>query len=92
MPAGFTKSLAERMNDTSPLQIKEAEQGDQLKVGLALLAPGGFHMKVTKDGEIQLTTTPTIHGVRPAVDATLTSVCTALSRKIRGSYSYRYGF
>lgn len=74
MPPGFTKSLAERLNESSRMHIKLAEAGDQLKAGLGLVAPGGHHMVVDRSGQIQLKNTPPIHGVRPAVDATLMSV------------------
>ncbi len=74
MPVGFTRSLAERLNQVSPLAIKEAEPGDALEVGRALVAPGGFHMTVEADGRIALNSNPTVHGVRPAIDVTMTSV------------------
>ena len=74
MPVGFTRSLAERLNSTSNLLVKEAEPGDTLKNGQALVAPGGFHMVLDENNKIALNQNPTIHGVRPAVDATLLSV------------------
>lgn len=81
MPPGFTKSLAERLNESSQIRIKLAESGDQLKSGLALVAPGGYHMVVNKTGHINLKTTPALHGVRPAVDATLISVANNYQEK-----------
>lgn len=74
MPAGFTHSLAERLNSLSPLQVKEAEPGDALMVGQVLLAPGGFHMTLDEHDRIALNQKPPVHGVRPAVDVTLTSL------------------
>lgn len=44
MPKGFTASFAERLNRISPLQVKEAEDGDPVKAGTALICPGGAHM------------------------------------------------
>lgn len=73
MPAGFTRSLAERLDSLSPFRIKEAAPGDRLEVGSGLVAPGGFHMTLNADGEIVLNTNPPVHGVRPAVDVTLAS-------------------
>ncbi|WP_144509238.1 chemotaxis response regulator protein-glutamate methylesterase [Bacillus sp. FJAT-22090] len=50
MPAGFTKSLAERLNQLAEIVVKEAENGDILRDGHAYIAPGGFHMKIHKIG------------------------------------------
>ncbi len=74
MPAGFTKSLAGRLNDVSPLDVREAAEGDSVETGTVLLAPGDFHMVVRAGGRITLEKTPPIHGVRPAVDITMQSV------------------
>ncbi len=71
MPAGFTRSLAERLNNLSALRVKEAEAGDALLTGQALLAPGGFHLTLDEEGRVQLNQKPPVHGVRPAVDVTL---------------------
>ena len=75
MPAGFTRSLSERLNSTSSLFVKEAAPGDQLEVGKVLLAPGGFHMLFDDTEKVTLNQNPTVHGVRPAVDVTLLSIC-----------------
>lgn len=74
MPAGFTRSLAERLNTLSPLEVKEAEPGDTLDVGRCLLAPGGFHMLLDSNDRITLNQNPPVHGVRPSVDVTLLSI------------------
>lgn len=50
MPAGFTKSLAERLNQLAEIIVKEAENGDILRDGHAYIAPGGYHMKIHKLG------------------------------------------
>jgi len=50
MPAGFTKSLAQRLNQLSAIEVKEAEDGDLLQDGHAYIAPGGFHMRIQKKG------------------------------------------
>ncbi|MBI3762772.1 MAG: chemotaxis response regulator protein-glutamate methylesterase [Chloroflexi bacterium] len=84
MPVGFTRSLAERLNAVSPLAVKEAGPGDALEVGRALLAPGGFHMTVDADSRVALNQAPTVHGVRPAVDVTLTSVAQRLGARSVG--------
>lgn len=82
MPAGFTRSLADRLNSVSQLRVKEAEPGDQLAVGQVLLAPGGFHMTL-EDGDVfSLNQKPTVHGVRPAVDVTLISIAQKFGKRV----------
>ena len=74
MPAGFTRSLAERLDSVSALKVQEAEPGDRPEIGKVLLAPGGFHMTLNDAGEVTLNQNPPVHGVRPAIDVTLASV------------------
>jgi two-component system, chemotaxis family, protein-glutamate methylesterase/glutaminase len=50
MPPRFTKSMAERLDGVSQIRVREAEQGDIMKPGLALIAPGGQHMTFEKSG------------------------------------------
>ena len=50
MPPGFTKSLAERLDQISSICVKEAEHGEILRNGTAYIAPGGFHMKIKASG------------------------------------------
>ncbi len=82
MPVGFTRSLSERLNQSSRLLIKEAAPGDTLEVGRALLAPGGFHMILDQDNRIALNQNPTVHGVRPAVDVTLISTAQKFGNRV----------
>jgi two-component system chemotaxis response regulator CheB len=44
MPPGFTKPLAERMDKNSNITVKEAQMGDEITPGVALVAPGGYHL------------------------------------------------
>ncbi|MBT2688577.1 chemotaxis response regulator protein-glutamate methylesterase [Bacillus sp. ISL-47] len=77
MPAGFTKSLASRLNGLSELTVKEAEKGDILEKGTAYIAPGGFHLKVGSSGRdlvLQLDQSPPKNGHRPSVDIMFQSV------------------
>lgn len=78
MPAGFTKSLAERLDHLSDVHVKEAEQGDVLRNGTAYIAPGGFHLKIKKtmtNFEIILDQNePPRSGHRPSVDMLFESV------------------
>jgi len=51
MPAGFTTTFAERLNNLSAMQVKEAQSGDRVRPGLVLIAPGGeYHMEVRRSG------------------------------------------
>ena len=72
MPAGFTKSLATRLDQLSNIKVKEAEQGDILQNGVAYIAPGGYHLRLRKVGMsfgIALDQTePPRSGHRPSVD------------------------
>jgi two-component system chemotaxis response regulator CheB len=71
MPAGFTKSLAQRLDTVSPIRIDEAEDGEPVVHGRMYIAPGGFHMTVRDAGEgpvIALDTSASVWGVRPAAD------------------------
>ena len=82
MPAGFTHSLAERLNSLAKLKVKEAQTGDGLEVGQVLIAPGGFHLLFDDREQVSLTQTPPVHGVRPAVDVTLTSLVERFGKKV----------
>jgi two-component system chemotaxis response regulator CheB len=73
MPPGFTHSLAHHLDQCSALQVREAAMGDRLERGVALVAPGGYHMIPDRDGVIRLDQGPTVNGVRPSVDVTLLS-------------------
>ncbi len=73
MPAGFTNSLAKRLNENSPLEVREAGAGDKLLCGKAFVAPGGYHLVLVSKHEIGLNQNPPIHSVRPAIDVTLES-------------------
>ncbi|MDQ2687563.1 MAG: chemotaxis-specific protein-glutamate methyltransferase CheB, partial [Armatimonadota bacterium] len=70
MPSGFTASLARRLDAASPLCVREAAEGDPLRPGVVLVAPGGHHLTFDAHGAARLTDEPPIHGVRPAVDVT----------------------
>jgi two-component system chemotaxis response regulator CheB len=68
MPPGFTRSLAARLDQSSALNVREADGGELLDPGVALLAPGGKHMRVAAGGRISLTEEPEIGALRPRAD------------------------
>lgn len=78
MPAGFTKSLADRLNKLSEIKVKEVEHGDLLENGVAYIAPGGEHFKVRKLGVSLVAQLdkeePPRSGHRPSVDVLFESV------------------
>jgi two-component system chemotaxis response regulator CheB len=74
MPPGFTASLAQRLDGISPLEVREAAEGDRLRAGLILVAPGGHHLEFDAESIAHLTDAPPVHGVRPSVDVTLASL------------------
>jgi two-component system chemotaxis response regulator CheB len=78
MPAGFTKSLANRLDQLSDIHVKEAEHGEILVDGTAYIAPGGYHLGINKAGKsfsIELNNQlPPRVGHRPSVDVLFESV------------------
>ena len=74
MPAGFTRSLSERLDAMSALTIREAQTNDRLMRGLGLVAPGGRHLLVGSDGTVELSSDPPVLGVRPSVNVTMRSL------------------
>ena len=84
MPPGFTRSLAQRLNQTSPLMVQEAADGDRLGRGMALLAPGNFHLRFKGFRQVTLDEGPRRHHVRPAVDVTIESAVEYHRAKVIG--------
>jgi two-component system chemotaxis response regulator CheB len=74
MPAGFTKSLAERLDAASSVGVREAAAGDRLVADVVLVAPGDRHLRLSPTGAIELDDGPRVHGVRPSVDVCLESL------------------
>jgi two-component system, chemotaxis family, protein-glutamate methylesterase/glutaminase len=84
MPEGFTEMFARRLNDSSALEVKEAQSGDLLLAGRALICPGNRHMKVVRmeHGDvIILVDQPRVNGHRPSVDVLFHSVAQAFGSK-----------
>jgi two-component system, chemotaxis family, protein-glutamate methylesterase/glutaminase len=81
MPAGFTKSLARRLDAVSRLAVAEACHGDVVVNGRVYIAPGGCHMRVDLvDGVPKIVvdeTAPPVWGVRPAADPLFRSLAAA---------------
>lgn len=87
MPPVFTRMLAERLTAAGPLKFKEAENGDVLKPGLVLVAPGDHHMRVVKDTgrvTVRLNQDAPENSCRPAVDVLFRSVVDVFGGKTLG--------
>ncbi|MFV0464739.1 MAG: chemotaxis-specific protein-glutamate methyltransferase CheB [Lachnospiraceae bacterium] len=80
MPAGFTKSMADRLDEKSKIRVKEAEDGEVLQNGCVYVAPGGKHLEIIKNvngqHKVQLNSLPPIGGLRPCANITYDSLCT----------------
>ena len=77
MPAKFTASFAQRLNDLCEINVKEAEDGEHVVPGKALIAPGNYHMLLRRSGAryyVRITDGPMVHHQRPAVDVLFKSV------------------
>lgn len=84
MPPKFTGTMAERLNELSNINIKEAQNCDEIVEGRALIAPGGYHMIVGKDKKILITEDKPRSGLRPAVDVTMESAVNVYGRLCTG--------
>ncbi len=77
MPGGFTKMFSERLNTLCAMEVKEAADGDRVRNGLILVAPGGMQMKVVRSGgfyHVKCGGTDKVSGHCPSVDVMMNSV------------------
>jgi two-component system chemotaxis response regulator CheB len=84
MPDGFTEMFAKRLDESSAIEVKEAQSGDLLLAGRALICPGNRHMKVRRmqHGDIAiLVDQPRVNGHRPSVDVLFQSVAQEVGSK-----------
>lgn len=80
IPAHFSRAFAERLNTQCAFEVREAKNGDVVRSGLALIAPGGFHMILRKSASgylVELNEGPMVHHQRPAVDVLFDSAVRA---------------
>jgi len=88
MPAGFTASFASRLDQQCAVTVREARDGDIITPGLALIAPGNFHLLVQRSGAqwiARVKDGPLVHHQRPAVDVMFQSVAKAAGRNAVGA-------
>jgi two-component system chemotaxis response regulator CheB len=87
MPEVFTRAFAERLNQDCSIEVQEARDGDRLRTGLALIAPGNRHMLVNRSGEelaVQVVDGPQVSRHRPSVDVLFRSVAASVGAKAVG--------
>jgi two-component system chemotaxis response regulator CheB len=87
IPAGFSLAFANRLNTLCAMEVREAAQGDVLRQGLALIAPGDYHLLVRRAGAgyaIELQQGPQVCYQRPSVDVMFASVAQAAGARAVG--------
>ena len=87
MPTGFTKMYAERLNRLCAMEVREAQSGDELHRGLALVAPADLQCRVVRIGTrytVNCTRGEKVSGHRPSVDALFQSMADVVSCKMVG--------
>ncbi len=89
MPAGFTRSLAKRLDEQSAMVVVEAEEGALFHAGWAYIAPGGYHLVVqagsgVEEACLRLDTSPPKGTLRPAADVTMAAAAAAFGRRTLG--------
>lgn len=80
MPTGFTKSMANRLDELSAIKVKEAVAGETIQKGVVYVAPGGKHMEVKKQGAthcISFNDMPPVGGLKPCANIMYDSLCKA---------------
>jgi two-component system chemotaxis response regulator CheB len=82
MPAGFTASLAQRLDRSSKLTVVEAGGGEALKPDTLILAPGGSHLRIGDDGIARLTDEAAIGGLRPRADLTIADAAKVFGERL----------
>ncbi len=87
MPPKFTRSMAERLNSLSQIEVKEAEEGDPLEPGVALIAPGGQHLTFARNGTgivARISVEPMNTLYRPSADIMITSAVQTFDAPLLG--------
>ena len=87
MPERFTAAFAGRLDSLCELEVKEAMDGDRVHIGRALIAPGGRHMELRRDGaqyRVRVFDGPPVNRHRPSVDVLFRSVAKTAARNALG--------
>lgn len=88
MPVGYTEMYAAKLNELSPLEVREAAEGDEVKAGRVFLAPAGRHMKFVRDANgkvhVHLDAKPFDSLHRPSVDVLFQSAAEVYGKRVLG--------
>ncbi len=87
MPEKFTASFAARLNELSQIEVREARHNDRVTPGLALIAPGGKHMLLKRNGayyHVEVVDGPLVNRHRPSVDVLFRSVAKFAGKNATG--------
>lgn len=87
MPEKFTAAFAARLNSLSEIEVREAKDGDRVRPGLALIAPGGQHMSLVRNGafyQVQVKPGPAVNRHCPSVDVLFRSVAKCAGKNAVG--------
>lgn len=85
MPPVFTDLYAKRLNEFCQMEVKEAKDGDSLKPGVALIAPGGFQMRVENNNNnffVSCSEEGKINGHQPSINVLFSSVADVLTPNV----------
>jgi two-component system chemotaxis response regulator CheB len=82
MPPGFTSALAARLDRVARLRVREAAGGEMLHPEVALVAPGGAHLRLTDRCTAELSDAPEIGGLRPRADLTIADAARLYGERI----------
>ena len=82
MPAGFTTSLAARLDRSSQLNVREAAGGERLDPNVALVAPGGRHLRLGGDGAVTISDESPLGGLRPRGDLLISDAARQLGARL----------
>ncbi len=83
IPAGFSRSLAMRLNELCPFEVKEAEDNDEVRAGRILIAPGDHHLSLSASGKnVRIVSSEPINRFRPSVEFMFHSVAKASGRTV----------
>ncbi len=83
IPAGFSRSLAMRLNELCPFEVKEAEDHDEVRAGRILIAPGDHHLSLTAGGKnVRIVSSEPINRFRPSVEFMFRSVTKVSGRTV----------
>lgn len=88
MPPGFTKMFSDRLNQLAHMEVREAQDGDRIRTGLILIAPGGMQLKVVRSGgfyQVRCGGTDKVSGHCPSVDVMMHSVAEQVGNNAIGA-------